>query len=185
MRFGTNKMVKMAVLAAMSVTLLLLFRFPLIPAAPFLIYEPADVPILIGTFMYGPGCGFIITVVVALLQSLTVNASDGWVGFVMHVIATGTLVLVAGSIYRKVHTFKGAVIGLIAGSLSMTAMMIPNNLFFDVKFYGMQYEAVRKMIVPAILPFNLFKSLINSTIVLLVYKPISRLLKRERNLEQA
>lgn len=180
MRFGTNRMVKMAVLVAMSVVLLMLIRFPLIPAAPFLIYEPADVPILIGTFMYGPGCGFIITFAVALLQSLTVNAADGWVGFAMHLIATGTLALVAGCIYRKIHTQRGAVTALIAGSLLMTAVMIPSNLFFDVKFYGMQYEAVKKMIVPAILPFNLFKSAINSMIVMFVYKPISSLFKGEK-----
>jgi len=142
-----------------------------------MIYEPADVPILIGAFMYGPLSGFIITVIVSFIQAVALDVAGGWVGFVMHVIATGTLVLVAGAIYKRVHSFKGAVIALIAGSLSMTVIMIPANLFFTVKFYGVPYDAVLKMLMPAIIPFNLIKSFANSIIVMLIYKPVSRVLR--------
>lgn len=174
---NVNKMVKMAVLCALSIVLLFLVRFPIIPAASFLEYEPADVPILIGAFLYGPVAGLIMTIVVSLIQALTLSASGGWVGFVMHVIATGTLVLVAGSIYKKVHTLKGAVIALIAGTLSMTAIMIPSNLFFTVNFYGYPYDAVVGMIVPILIPFNLIKASVNSLVVALVYKHIGKFLK--------
>ena len=115
MTFGVNKMVKMAVLSALSIVLLLFVRFPIIPSAPFLMYEPADVPILVGAFLFGPVEGLVMTFVVAFIQAFSVNASDGWVGFLMHMIATGTLVLIAGSIYRKFHNYKGAILALIAG----------------------------------------------------------------------
>lgn len=177
MKIGVNKMVKMAVLSALSIVLMLIIRFPIIPAAPFLIYEPADVPILVGTFLFGPIEGLVITFVVAFIQAFSVNASDGLVGFLMHIIATGTFVLVAGLIYRKVHSIKGAIVALIAGVLGMTLIMIPSNLFFTVKFYGVPYETVVKMLPTAIIPFNLIKAGINAVVVLLIYKPIGKFLR--------
>lgn len=177
MKIEVNKMVRMALLSAMSIVLLLLTRFPIIPSAPFLKYEAADVPILVGAFMFGPLSGLIITFVVAFLQAAFFDPGSGWVGFVMHVIATGTLVLVAGGIYKRFHTFMGAIAGLISGSLAMTAMMIPANLFFTVNFYGMPYDQVVALILPALLPFNLIKSFGNSIIVLVLYKSLSKVIK--------
>lgn len=176
MKISTNKMVKMGVLSALSIILLMLVRFPIIPSAPFLEYEPADVPVLIATFIFGPLEGLIVTVVVSVIQALTVSAASGWVGLVMHVIATGTLVLVAGTIYIKIHTIKGAIIALIAGSLCMTLVMIPSNLFFTVNFFGVPYDVVKGMLLPAIIPFNLIKSFTNSVVVMLVYKSVGRIL---------
>ncbi len=177
MKIEVNKMVRMAVLCALSIVLLTVTRFPIIPSAPFLKYEAADVPILIGTFMFGPVSGIVMTFIVAFLQAVFFDAGDGWVGFVMHMLATGTFVLVAGLIYRRFHSMKGAVAALLAGSLSMALVMIPANLFFTVNFYGVPYDTVVAMILPALLPFNLIKPVINSIIVLIVYKSLSRIIK--------
>jgi riboflavin transporter FmnP len=174
MSMDVNKIARLGVLSALGVILVLLVRFPIIPSASFLVYEPGDVVILIGAFMFGPVAGLIMTVVVSLIQALTVSADSGWIGFVMHVLATGTLVVVASSIYKRMHNFKGAVIALIAGALSMTLVMVPANLFFTVKFYGVPYDAVKAMLLPAIIPFNLIKAFGNTIIVLLIYKPLSR-----------
>lgn len=179
MQTKTRKLVTMSVLCALSIVLMMLIRFPIIPAATFLEYEPADVPILIGTFMYGPVAGLAMTVVVSVIQAVTVSAAGGWVGLVMHIIATGALVIVSGNIYKNVHSRKGALIALLAGSLCMVLVMIPSNLFFTVKFYGYPYEAVKGLLMPAIIPFNAIKALANSIIVLLVYKPLSRFIRRD------
>lgn len=173
----TNKLVRIAVLSALSIVLVMLIKFPIIPSAPFLEYEPGDVPMLVAAFMYGPIAGLVMTVIVSTIQAFTVSAAAGWVGLVMHVIATGTFVLVSGAIYKRFHTFKGAFAALAAGSLSMVLIMIPSNLFFSVRFYGIPYDAVIAMLPTAILPFNLIKSLANSLIVILVYKPLTRFLK--------
>lgn len=178
MKFNANKMVKMAMLAALSIVFMLYTRFPIIPMATFLEFEFADVPILIGAFLYGPAAGFIITVVMALVQAFTVSAGSGWVGFVMHVLATGTLVLVSGTIYKKVHTFKGAIIALVAGCLSMTLISIPANLIFTVIFLKVPIEVVKGMLIPAIIPFNLIKSAGNSAVVVLVYKQVVKIFRR-------
>ncbi|NLN97988.1 MAG: ECF transporter S component, partial [Eubacteriaceae bacterium] len=50
----TKRLTEMAVLAAMSIILVATIHFPIFPAAPFLEYDPADIPIFIGTFMFGP-----------------------------------------------------------------------------------------------------------------------------------
>lgn len=177
MKITVRQMVTMAIMASLSVVLALIIRFPIIPAAPYLEYEPADVPILIGGFVFGPTAGIIITVVASLIQALTVSASSGWVGFVMHVIATGTLVTVAATYYKFHKTHIGAVIGLILGCLAMTTIMIPVNLFISVRFWGMTLEQVQAMILPVLVPFNLIKSGVNSVIVLLVYKTLRKIIK--------
>lgn len=177
MKIGVRKMCTMAILAALSLVFMLVIRFPIIPAAPWLEYEPADVPILIGGFVYGPVAGIIITLVAALIQAFTVSASAGWVGFIMHVIATGTLVAVASTYYKFHKTHKGAAIALILGCLSMTAVMIPTNLVISTNFWGMPFEVVKASIVPVLIPFNLIKSGVNSIIVFVIYKALRKVIK--------
>lgn len=179
MNTRVNKMTKIAVLSALSIVFMLFIRFPIIPAAPFLEYEPGDVPAIIGTFIYGPVSGIIITTIVSILQALTVSNASGWIGAVMHLIATGTMVVTAGLIYRKFHSFKGAIAALVAGSLAMTAVMIPLNLFITPMFLNVPYEAVKSMILPAIVPFNLLKAAINSVITMLVYKSVGKVLRSQ------
>ncbi len=177
MKISTDKMVKMGMLAALSTVLMLLVRFPIIPGAAFLEYEPADVPVLIAGFLYGPLEALIVAAVMALVQAFTVSAGSGWVGFVMHMIATGTLAVVAALIYKRFHNKKGAIAGLICGSLAMTAIMVPANLFFTVRFFNMPYDAVAGLLVPAIIPFNLIKSAVNSILTFAIYKSVGRIFK--------
>jgi len=179
MKYDVNKLVRLALLSALSILLMMVIRFPIIPSAPFLEYEPGDVPALIGAFLYGPGAGLLITTVVSLIQAITVSAGSGWIGAIMHMVATGTMVLVAGLIYKRMHSFKGAVIGLLAGSVGMTLIMIPLNLFFTTRFLGVPVEAVKAMIVPVIIPFNLIKAVGNSALTVLVYKSVAKILRIE------
>ena len=100
------KLAKMAMLVAISIVLVMVIHFPIFPMVAFLEYDPADIPILIGTFAFGPGAGILLTVVVSLLQGLTVSAGSGVYGIIMHILATTTLATTAGLIYRKHKTKK-------------------------------------------------------------------------------
>ncbi|MBR5559665.1 MAG: ECF transporter S component [Oscillospiraceae bacterium] len=171
----TRRLTAMAMLVAVSVILLYLVHFPIFPAASFLEYDPADIPILIGAFLFGPTAGLAITVVASVIQGVTVSAASGPIGIIMHIISTGSMVLVAGNIYRKMHTRKGAAIALVAGVITMTTAMCICNLIFTPIFMGAPIEAVLSMLVPIIMPFNLIKSGVNSVITFVVYKSISRL----------
>ena len=134
MKRNTKHLVTLAMLAAVSVLLMYLVRFPIFPAAPFLEYDMADVPILIGTFLLGPISGLILTVVVSIIQAMTVSAGSGWIGAIMHICATGGFVIAAGLIYQKFKTRKGAAAALIAGSLVHDFAYDPLNLIFTVRF---------------------------------------------------
>lgn len=178
-RQNVLKMVQMAMLIAISLVLLLLIRFPIFPAAAFLQYDMADVPVLIGTMMFGPVAGLAILFLESLIQAFLL-AGDGWVGFVMHFIASGALVLVSGLIYKKWSNYKGLLIGLAIGSLCMTALMIPLNFIFTVHFYGVPLEAVKDLMLPVIIPFNIIKSVLNSAITIGVFLPLQRYLLQKK-----
>lgn len=169
-----RKLVVMALLVAVSVVLIYAIRFPLVPAAAFLGYDPADIPILIGALAYGPLAGVMLTVIASVIQGLTVSAGSGLYGIVMHIIATSTLVIVAGSIYKVRRTKSGAVLALVCGTLAMGLIMMPANHFITPMFTGWPTEAVDALLLPGILPFNLIKAGLNSIVTFLVYKTVSR-----------
>lgn len=91
----TRKLTTIAMLAAVSIVLVALIRIPF-PPAPFLEYDPADIPIFICTFLYGPVAGLGLTLVVSVIQGTTVSAGSGIIGIVMHFLATGAFALLAG-----------------------------------------------------------------------------------------
>ena len=109
---------------------------------------------------------------------VTVSAASGWYGILMHVIATGTYVLVAGNIYKANKTKKQAILALVCGTLAMAAVMIPANLFITPIFMGAPRAAVAAMLPTAIIPFNLLKAGINSVVTFLLYKRVSPLLHK-------
>lgn len=173
---NTLRLATMGMLAALAVLLVALIHFPLLPAASFLEYDPADIPVLIGTFLYGPWAGLALTAVVSIVQACTVSAASGWIGCVMHLAATGVFSVVAGLIYRKHCTRKGAVVALCAGSVCMAIVMAGCNLVLTPLFMGQGIQTVIDMLVPVIIPFNLLKSGINSVVTFLLYKPLSSFL---------
>ena len=175
MSASTKKLTVLAMLTALSAVLITLVHFPLFPAAAFLQYDPADVAILIGAFAFGPLAGLAVTVIASAIQAFLLGGA-GMYGFLMHVIASGTLALVAGSIYRLRHTRMGGLTALIAGTVAMGLVMMVANHFITPFYMGAPTEAVDAMLVTVILPFNLLKAGINSVITFLVYKTVSRTL---------
>ena len=142
-------------------------------AATFLQYDPADVPILIAAFAFGPVAGILVTVLASFIQAFFLGG-DGIYGFLMHVIATGILVTVASTLYRKFHTRTGAIIGLLLGTFAMGVGMMIANHFITPFYMGAPTEMVDAMLVTVILPFNLLKAGINSVVTFLVYKSVSK-----------
>jgi len=174
---NTAKLAKMAMLVAISIVLVMIIHFPIFPMVAFLEYDPADIPILIGTFAFGPAAGVLLTVVTSVLQGITVSAGSGLYGIIMHIIATTTLTLVAGTIYRRHKTKKTAIIGLVAGTLAMVVMMFFANLVVTPLFMGVPRSVVIEL-MPFILAFNAVKAGINSIVTFVLYKRISPFLHR-------
>ncbi len=185
MKTSTKKLTTMAMLAALSIVLISIVHFPLFPSAPWMEYDPADIPIFIGTFLFGPVSGLLLTVAVSVIQGVTVSAASGPIGIVMHILATGSFALLAGNIYKRWHTRGGAVAAILAGVASMTIMMVFCNLVFTPIFMGTPIDAVIPMLLPVIVPFNLAKAGINGLVTYIVYKPIGQLLRYEQGQQAA
>ena len=168
----TMKMVKMGAMVAISVALVYLIHFPIFPAVAFLEYDPADIPILIGTFAFGP-----LAVVTSVVQGLTVSASSGLYGILMHVIATGVLVTVSGTIYSRKKTRARAAVALVCGTASMAVVMLGANMVITPLFMGVPVSAVWQL-MPFIVGFNVIKAGINGAVTFIVYKRIANFLRR-------
>ena len=172
----TKKITTTSVLAAFSLVLMLIIRFPMF--LPFLIYEPGDIPILIISFLFGPGAAVGATFILSILMAVFTGLG-GPFGAFMHFLATGVFAGTAGYFYKQHHNKLGAVKGLALGSIAMTVVMAGANLFFNPIFYGIPREQVLQMMLPGILPFNLTKAVINSIITVLVYKKLANFLRRK------
>jgi riboflavin transporter FmnP len=175
-RDHVRKLTTMGMLTALGLVLGALVHFPLFPTAPFLKYDPADIAILIGTMIYGPLAGFVLTFLVNFLQAVLSSSGSGWIGFVMNAASTGAMAIVAGNLYK--HSKKnlpGAALSLGAGALTMTAVMAGMNLLLTPLFMGTPLDTVLKMLVPTIIPFNLLKAGINCLATFVIYKPIQKL----------
>lgn len=173
----TVKLVKMGAMVAISVALVYLIHFPIFPAVAFLEYDPADIPILIGTFAFGPLAGIVLTVVTSVIQGLTVSAASGLYGILMHVIATGVLVIVSGVIYRYKKTRGMAVVSLLCGMAAMAVVMMGANMVITPIFMGVPADAVWSL-MPFIVGFNVIKAGINGGVTFILYKRIANFLRK-------
>jgi riboflavin transporter FmnP len=174
----------MAILTALSVVLVAIIHFPIFPAVSFLEYDPADIPILICGFAFGPWAGLGVTVVASFIQGFTVSAASGIYGVIMHILATGVYVTVSSVLYKHKKTKKEAILSLVAGTIAMAVVMFGANLVITPYFMmgAVNRETVGAVLslMPFIIGFNLIKAGINGTVTFFVYKKVSPILKKDR-----
>jgi tRNA threonylcarbamoyl adenosine modification protein YjeE len=164
----------MAVLTALAVGLALAFHIPIIPQVYFLEYDMADVPIFLCTFMYGPFAGIIVTVIVSVIQGFTVSASGTYIGVIMHILATGSYVIVSGIIYSKHKSFKGALVAIASGMLTWMVLMILWNIIITPFYLHIPHKLIFNSL-GFIIAFNAVKVTANSLLTLLLYKRLRHL----------
>lgn len=152
--------------------------------AGFLSFDLKDVIIVIGGFVMGPLTAVIISVIVSVIEMLTVS-STGLIGLLMNVLASCSFACVAAVIYHRDHSMKGAIIGLIAGVLCMTAIMLLWNWLITPLYMHVERAVVVSMLIPTFLPFNLVKGGINATLAMLLYKPIVTALRKANLVEES
>ena len=175
-KMTTAKLAKLAMMTAVSIVLLLIVRIPW-PTAPFLEYDPADLPIYITAFAFGPYEGLIVTLIVCLIQAFGLGGS-GIYGFIMHFVATGIVAVIIGTMYKRNKTKKTAKRALVTGVIVTTLVMCIMNILVTPAFMGAPRSAVIAMIPTVIIPFNLVKAGVNSLLTFILYKRVSGLLHR-------
>ena len=179
---STRTLTLAAMFAALAYIVMVVIHIHLIAAAPFLTYDPKDVILAVCGFILGPVPALTTTVVVSLLEMLTVSTT-GPIGFVMNLLSSASFVLPAAVLYKRRRTLRGAAAGLVIGVALAVVMMLLWNYFITPLYMGTPREAVAAMLLPVFLPFNLIKASLNAAITMLVYKPVSRALKRTGLLE--
>ncbi len=176
-RWSTKQLVTMALMCALG-ALFMYVQLPILPSAPFLTYDPSLVPAMVCGFAYGPGSGTAVAAMAIVIHALT---TGDWVGALMNLVATLGYILPAAIVYQKMHTYKGAVIGLVLGVIVATALSMVANLTIGVWFWYGSADAILPLMIPAVLPFNLIKTVLNSVLTLAVYKAVSNLITPKKD----
>ena len=193
-RFSTRNIAIIGMLSAVAFVLML-FEIPLGFAPPFYKIDFSEVPILIGSFALGPVAGVLIELCKILLKLAIKGTTTAFVGDFANFIIGCSFVIPASIIYHVKKSRKTAIIGLVVGGAVMTVFGSAfNAVYLLPKFaelYGMPLEAiiamgtavnsninsVTTMVLFAVVPFNLLKSILVSIITIILYKRISPLLK--------
>ncbi len=174
----TKKLTVLAVMTALAYISVMFIKVPVpLPGVSFLKYEPKDVIITIGGFTFGPLASLIMSVVVSLIEMVTISET-GPIGALMNFISTCAFACTASVIYKRFRTINGAVAGLCTGTVVMAALMLAWNYLITPLYMGFPREAVAALLLPAFLPFNLLKAVLNSAITMLIYKPLSNIMKK-------
>ncbi len=171
---NTKKLTTTAMLAAIAYILMAVGRIPIVM---FLKYDPKDIIIVIGGFIYGPVSAFVISFIVSFFEMLTIS-DTGYIGLIMNVLSSSVFACTAAYLYKKKRTLKGAVTGLIIGSILGIVCMILWNYLITPIYMGYPREAVAEMLLPVFLPFNLFKYTLNSVLTVLIYKYVVTALRK-------
>lgn len=173
--------------------LLQLIEIPLPMLMPtFIKFDFSDLPALIGSFALGPVCGIVIELIKNVLHALLATGSFG-VGELSNFVLGAVFVGVAGCIYRRSRSKKGALIASLAGAIVMAVISFPSNLFivYPVYYQFMPEEtilAAYQTILPGMksvaqsllvfnVPFTFVKGILDVAITFAVYKKISPILK--------
>ena len=187
-----NWIAKSGILAAAAIVLMFIETpLPFMPV--FLKFDFSEVPVLLAAFALGPVSAILVEMIKNLVH--LPFTQTGGVGELANFIVGCAFVVPAALVYRRHKTKSAAIVGMLVGTLSMALLASLMNYFVMIPFYitvmgftmgaivGMTNEAGNKLVTDlkslilfVFVPFNLFKGLIVSLIVGLIYKRISRFL---------
>jgi riboflavin transporter FmnP len=193
---GSAKVIaKVGVLSAVA-TVLMLFDFPLWFAPNFYQLDFSEVPVLLGAFALGPAAGAAIELVKILINFVINGTDTGGIGELANFIIGCSMVIPAGFIYKHNKSYKSAIIGFIAGTLTMAVAGAFMNYYVLLPVYSKVYGApiqafiemgralnpaitdLKTFVLYAVVPFNILKGIVVSAAVLLIYKRISPILHK-------
>ena len=153
-----------AVLSALSLVLMATVRFPIFPSASFYEMEFSDVPILICSGLLGPVYSIVSLFIVCLIQTLFFSSSSGFIGFVMHFVSSGLMIIVVYLIRKAVKGIKGIILSDICGVIIMTLVMIPMNMWLVSEFMNINAKGFIEGFLWICVAFNLIKATTNVVI---------------------
>lgn len=178
-KVNIKKISVVAMLCALAFLCTVVFKFKV----SFLTFDIKDAILAISSLLYGPIAGVLSSLVVAFLEMVTVS-DTGFYGMIMNFLSSGTFTFICGVIYKYKRNMTGAIIGVVAAALSVTAVMLLANLFVTPYYMGVQRGVVIGMLGTLLLPFNLTKAVLNAAVTLLIYKPFTVAMRKARLLPE-
>ena len=170
-----KRMTGVAMFAALAYLSMIVLRVPDIGG--FLTMDFKDVIITVSSMFFGPISAVIISILVPFLEFLTISGT-GVYGLIMNILSSLAFSLTASLIYKYRKTFGGAILGLGCAVLSMTAVMMAANLLITPYYMNMPTAAVAEMIPKLLLPFNFTKAMLNASLTLILYKPLTAAMRK-------
>ena len=193
-RSKVRTMAQVGMLSAIAVVLML-FEIPLPFAPAFYEIDFSEVPVLVGCFAMGPAAGVAIEFLKILLNFAINGTATAGVGEIANFLIGCSLVVPAALIYKFKKTRTGAIVGMAAGTVFMTAVGCLLNAFVLLPTYAVAFgmpidglvqmgtavnsaiDSLTTFVLFAVVPFNLLKGVLVSLIVFLIYKKISPVFK--------
>lgn len=197
--FDTRKMAVVGMFSALA-TIIMLFEFPVFFAPPFYELDFSELPILIGTFAFGPMAGVMMEFLKVLLKLCIKGTSTAFVGDLANFAVGCSFILPASVVYAFRKSKKSAIAACIVGTLTMTIFGTAFNAVYLLpafsKLFHLPMEEILAMgvdvnpfvregdifsfVAACVAPLNLIKGASVSIFTLFVYKPLSPIIKGER-----
>ncbi|MDE6639108.1 MAG: ECF transporter S component [Acetatifactor sp.] len=194
--FNTRKTAVIGMFSAIA-AILMLFEFPLPFAPAFYELDFSELPILVGTFAFGPVAGVMMEFVKILLKLLFKGTSTAFVGDLANFAVGCSFILPASVVYSFRKNKKSAVIACVAGTLCITIFGTAFNAVYLLpafsRLYGIPLDSLLAMgmeanglvkegsivsfVVACVAPMNLIKGASVSLVTMLIYKPLSPVIK--------
>lgn len=178
-KYSTNQLVIIALLTAIAYAIMVVGRVPMVA---FLKYDPKDIVIMLSGMAFGPAVTILMSGITSVIEFMTVS-NTGIVGLFMNILSTVSFATLATIIYKKRPNNTGLIIGLAAGTILMTIVMVGWNYIITPFYLKIPRPEVVKMLLPIITPFNLIKAGINSGIIFLIHKPVLKVFERYNLIE--
>ena len=174
-----RNLVVISLLAATSFILMYVLQIPY-PAAPYLKWDPSDLPNVLGGFILGPAGAIAISLIKSILF-LIFKGSEGPIGAAMAFFSGAALAAGAGLVYRRWPNRYGVLGGLVAGTLALVTTMALLNYYWALGAWGIPEGARLATVKAIIFPFNLWRGVLSSLIIYPVYLALRRPLARWLN----
>lgn len=173
-RERSPKQVAAIVLLILMAMVLSFVELPVVPGAEWLKYDPSGIVSLLATILYGSWIG----VGVAVASWIPHLVTDP-LGAFMNIMATVSLIVTVGTVYRRKPCLLHAVLGCAAGVVVSSAVSICLNFVVMPLYMVTSYEEIAALVLPALLPFNVFKALANSVVAIVSYRKLASLLEEQ------
>ena len=150
----------------------------------FLTLDFKDVISTICGLFFGPIAGIVSAGIVPFIEMMTTSTTKFY-GLIMNLISSLTFVGIASVIYKYKKTIYGAILGLVTASVATMGIMTLANIIITPYYLeiamGMPLsvakDTVKTLLPTTIIPFNIVKSILNAGLTMLLYKPLSKVLK--------